>query len=182
MEPVSEEEAIPTIQQTLRKLASALRGRQRNKLNFDEDVEDLRTDYAVRDAEFSQLITEYTEVIVANVAAHYKLLFPALKTREFREGTLSVRAATSFPFDAKKAEKWLRARGLWRDNSIPQPRKIDKDKIQEDTALVAQMPDEIARFVKVNRLTIKLPDPQLSDVKEDLPALRQEVPAPEDSD
>jgi hypothetical protein len=182
MEPVSEEEAIPTIQRALAQLARDMRARKRNKQDFDEKVQELTDAYSKRDTELAQSIAANTAIVVAVVTAHYKHIFPRNKNRQLREGMLKVREATSFPFDAKKAEKWLRERGLWRDNSTPQPRKIDKDKIEKDTALVAQMPDEIARFVKVNRLTIKLPDPQLSDVKEDLPALRQEVPAPEDSD
>lgn len=181
MEPVSEEEAIPTIQEALKQLAVDLRARKRNKQDYDEQVAELTKAYGPRDTELKERIDANTAVIVAIVSAHFRHIFPIKKSREFREGKLSVRESTSFVFDSTKVEEWLRERGIWRDNSTPQPRKIDKDGIEENAALLALLPDEIARHVMVDRLTIKVPDPQLSDVKEDLPPLRQEVPRPEAS-
>ena len=171
MGSIPEEEVIPRLEAALERLAPLESELAEIQLETDRSIRRLLANKGRRTDPLTAQRDSIIDEIVAIIAEHRGIVFvdgrgKPSKNVVLRGGTVKAYfSRESLVTDDAQLEAELRGLGLWRDNSIPQPRKLDKAKIKKNRALVAQLSDQAAHYAKKENLAIILPK-QTVEVKE----------------
>jgi phage host-nuclease inhibitor protein Gam len=160
MGSVSQEEAIPRLEELLEKLSDEQAKLDKRKARAEKEHKAILAKHGPvidrRTEKIESLVTEITKIFTEH---REHLLEDGGKSVTLRGGELSARfAAEALEIDDEyRAELWLRGKGRWQKYSKAVKRKLDKAALKKDKDLVNSAPDDIMRLVQNENLHIKLP-------------------------